>query len=95
MGLKKTLNLNTYEWWRSHRRFVTLGIFLALFACYFRSPSANDFNVRDTCGRLNSNYQITGEEAIKRLRLNSIKEYDQRNIANHYCERYLGIANDR
>ena len=91
MGLKKALNLNSYEWWRNHRRFVTLGIFLALFAGYVRGPSANDFNVRDTCGRLNSNYQITGEEAIRKLNLKSVQDYDNRSIANYYCERFLGI----
>ena len=91
MNFKKALNLNSYEWWRAHRRFVTLGIFLALFAAYVRTPSANEFKVRDTCGRLNSNYQITGEEAIKKLNLKAVKDYDNRTIANYYCERFLGI----
>tara|TARA_Y100001968_G_scaffold239296_1_gene222712 strand:+ start:264 stop:515 length:252 start_codon:yes stop_codon:yes gene_type:complete len=31
MDLKKRLNLNTYEWWRNHRRVVTFGGFLVLF----------------------------------------------------------------
>ena len=91
MNFKKALNLNSYEWWRNHRRFVTLGIFLALFAGYVRGPFANDFNVRDTCGRLNSNYQITGDEAIKKLNLKPVQDYDNRSIANYYCERFLGI----
>ena len=88
---KKLLNLNSYEWWRNHRRFVTLGIFLALFAAYMRTPSANDFKVRDTCGRLQSSYQITGEKAMKRLKLERVKDLDRRVISNNYCERYLGI----
>ena len=88
---KKLLNLNSYEWWRNHRRFVTLGIFLALFAAYIRTPSANDFKVRDTCARLQSSYQITGEEAMKRLKLERVKDLDRRVISNNYCERYLGI----
>ena len=88
---KKLLNLNSYEWWRNHRRFVTLGIFLSLFAAYIRTPSANDFKVRDTCGRLQSSYQITGEEAMKRLKLERVKDLDRRVISNNYCERYLGI----
>ncbi len=88
---KKLLDLNSYEWWRNHRRFVTLGIFLALFAAYIRTPSANDFKVRDTCGRLQSSYQITGEEAMKRLKLELVKDLDRRVISNNYCERYLGI----
>ena len=91
MDFKRLLNLNTYQWWRNHRRFITLGIFLALFAGYVRTPSANEFNVRDTCGRLQSSYQITSLEAMERLKLKSIQGYDKRSIANDYCERYLGI----
>ena len=91
MSLKKLLNLNTYEWWRNHRRFVTFGIFLALFASYIRTPLANDFKVKDTCGRLQSSYQITGEEAMKILKLKLAQDYDKRVVANNYCERYLGI----
>ena len=91
MDPKKLLNLNTYEWWRNHRRFVMLGIFLALFASYLRNPLANDFKVRDTCGRLQSSYQVTSEEAMKRLKLKAFQKFDKRSIANNYCERYLGI----
>ena len=47
INLKKTFNLNSYEWWRNHRRFVTLGLFLAVFAFYVRTPSSNDFKVKD------------------------------------------------
>ena len=90
-NLKKTFNLNSYEWWRNHRRFVTLGIFLAIFAVYIRTPSANDFKVRDTCGKLNSSYQITGKEAMDELNLEQLKDFDNRTTANFYCERYLGI----
>ena len=88
---KQFFNLNKYEWWRNHRRFVTLGIFLALFSYFIRMPSANEFKVKDTCGRLNSSYQITGKEAAENLRLKPIKGYDDRTIANYYCERFLGI----
>ena len=91
INLKNIFNLNSYEWWRNHRRFVTLGIFLAIFAFYVRTPSANDFKVKDTCGKLNSSYQITGEEAMEKLKLNQLKDFDNRSTANFYCERYLGI----
>tara|TARA_Y100001933_G_scaffold32778_1_gene27255 strand:+ start:76 stop:360 length:285 start_codon:yes stop_codon:yes gene_type:complete len=91
INLRKTLNLNSYEWWRNHRRFVTLGIFLTAFAVYVRTPSFNDFRVRDTCGKLNSSYQTTGKEAIEKLKLKQLKDFDNRKIANFYCERYLGI----
>tara|TARA_Y100001954_G_C15618304_1_gene506434 strand:+ start:414 stop:689 length:276 start_codon:yes stop_codon:yes gene_type:complete len=88
---KGLFNLNNYEWWRNHRRFITLGIFLGLFAYYIRIPTANEFKVRDTCGKLNSSYQITGKKALKNLKLKSIKDYDDRTLSNYYCERFLGI----
>ena len=31
---KKRLNLNSYEWWRNHRRVITFGGFLFLFSVY-------------------------------------------------------------
>ena len=91
LNLKEKLNLNSYQWWRNHRRFVTLAAFLALFAFYVRSPSANDFKVKDTCGKLNSNYQITGEEALKKLKLKKFGNYKARLLANYYCEGYFGV----
>ena len=68
MNFKKVLNFNSYKWLRKHKRFVTLGVFLALFAGYLRGPSANDFNVRDTCGRLHAGF-FSPKEAHKRLGL--------------------------
>tara|TARA_Y100001978_G_C23684333_1_gene430947 strand:- start:583 stop:867 length:285 start_codon:yes stop_codon:yes gene_type:complete len=90
LNLKEILNLNSYQWWRNHRRFVTLGAFLALFAIYVRTPSSNDFIVKDTCGKLNSSFQITGDEALKRLKLKELSNFDNRMIANYYCEGYFG-----
>ena len=91
LNLKGKLNLNSYQWWRNHRRFVTLAAFLALFAVYVRNPSANDFKVRDTCGKLNSSFQITGEEALKKLKLSKLSNYDDRSLANYYCDGYFGL----
>tara|TARA_Y100000589_G_C27160385_1_gene632505 strand:+ start:1228 stop:1512 length:285 start_codon:yes stop_codon:yes gene_type:complete len=91
LNLKKRLNLNSYEWWRNHRRFVTLGIFLALFAVYIRTPYSKDFKVRDTCGKLNSSYQITGNEALKKLNLTKVSNFDDRTISNYYCDGYFGL----
>ena len=85
--LKKKLNLNSYEWWRNHRRFVTLGIFLALFAGYVRGPSANDFKVNDICGRLSADL-ISGKKAARELKLGKTKinglEGETAKISNHY-----------
>ena len=80
-----------YQWWKNHRRVVTLCFFLSIFGVYLRTPFDKEAKVKDTCAKLNSNYQITGDEAIKRLNLKEIKNYDNRELANYYCERYLGI----
>ena len=87
MHLRKKLNLNSYEWWRNHRRFVTLGIFLALFTGYIRDPSAKDFKVNDICGRLSADL-ISGEKAARELRLGQTKiegrEGEKAKVTNYY-----------
>ena len=89
--LKKVFNLNSYEWWRNHRRVVSFGLFLSIFAYYLGIPFYKEAKVKDTCAKLNSSYQITGDEAMKKLNLEEIKNYNNRELANYYCERYLGI----
>ena len=90
-SIKEVLNLNSYQWWKNHRRFVTIGIFLSFFAIYIRAPFDKELTIRDTCSRLNSSYQIKGVEALKKLKLKPIKNYNNRELAKYYCERYLGI----
>ena len=65
--LKKFFNLNSYEWWRNHRRVVTFGLFLSIFAYYLGTPIYKEAKLKDTCAKLNSSYQITGDEAMKKL----------------------------
>ncbi len=89
--LKNFFNLNSYDWWRNHRRVVTFGLFLSIFALYLGAPFRKEAKVKDTCAKLNSSYQITGDEAIMKLNLKEINNYNNREIANYYCERYLGI----
>ena len=79
-----------YQWWRNHRRVITLGLFLSIFAFYIRTPFDKEAKIKDTCAKLNSSYQITGDEAMKKLNL-KVKNYNNRELANYYCERYLGI----
>ena len=87
MNLKNKLNLNSYEWWRNHRRFVTLGIFLALCSGYIRGPLARDFKVNDVCGRLSADL-ISGKEAARMLGLGNTRidglEGDKTKITNYY-----------
>ena len=89
--LKKVFNLNYYEWWRNHRRIVTFSLFLSLFAFYLGIPFYKEAKVKNTCAKLNSSFQIKGDEAMKKLNLKKIKNYNNRELANYYCERYLGI----
>ena len=80
-----------YQLWKNHRKFVIFGLLLYLFAFYIRIPFDREVKRKDTCAKLNSSYQITGDEAMKRLNLKEIKNYNNRELANYYCERYLGI----
>ena len=80
-----------YQWWKNHRRAVTFALFLSIFAFYLRTPFDKEAKVIDTCAKLNSSYQITGDQAIKNLQLKEIKNYNNRELANYYCERYMGI----
>ena len=85
------MEVKFYQWWKNHRRLVGIGLFLSIFAFYLRVPFQKESIVRDTCAKLNSSYQITGDEAMKKLNLKEIKNYDNRELSNYYCERYLGI----
>ena len=80
-----------YQWWKNHRRVIVAGLFLSIFAFYIRTPFDKEAKIKDTCAKLNSSYQITGDEAMKKLNLKKIKNYNNRELANYYCERYLGI----
>ena len=80
-----------YHWWKNHRRVVIFGLFLSFFAIYLRTPFDKEAKVKDTCAKLNSSYQITGDEAMMKLNLKEIKNFENRELANYYCERYLGI----
>ena len=80
-----------YQWWKNHRRVITFGLLLSIFAFYLRTPFDKEAKVKDTCAKLNTSYQITGDEAITKLNLKEIKNYNNRELANYYCERYLGI----
>ena len=80
-----------YKFWKNYKIVLTSGLFLSFFAFYLRIPFGREAKVKDTCAKLNSSYQITGNEAMKKLNLKEIKNYNNRELANYYCERYLGI----
>ena len=80
-----------YQLWKNHRKLVIIVLSLSVFAVYLRTPFQKESKIKDTCAKLNSSYQITGDEAIKKLNLKVLKDYNNRELANYYCERYLGI----
>ena len=38
-----------YQWWKNHRRVVTFGLLLSIFAFYIRFPFEKEAKVKDTC----------------------------------------------
>jgi len=80
-----------YQWWNNNKKWLAFGLFLSIFAFYLRIPFNKEAKIKDTCAKLNSSFQITGDQAIKKLHLKEIKNYNNRELANYYCERYLGI----
>ena len=55
--LKKMLNLNSYEWWRNHRRVLTFGGFLIILGVYINPVVDNAKDKRlcaETIARNNS-----------------------------------------
>ena len=72
---------------KKHRRFITLGIFLAIIACYVGGPSAKDFKVNDIWGRLSADL-VTREEEARELKVGKIEidglEGGKADINNHY-----------
>ena len=80
-----------YQLLKNYGKFVTFSLFLSILAFFFRTPFEKEVKIKDTCAKLNSSYQITGDEAMKKLNLKEIKNYNNRELANYYCERYLGI----
>ena len=45
---KEIFNLNSYEWWRRHRKVVTYGGFLILFSLYL-SPVIKEAKYKNDC----------------------------------------------
>ena len=77
---KKKLNLNSYEWWRNHRRVVTFGGFLLLFAWYI-NPVIQVHRNKITCAEFYSPYgNLSGKWKTARRRTGTKK------VTPMYCE---------
>jgi hypothetical protein len=78
---KKVFNLNTYEWWRNHRRVVTFALLLFAFGSYVRYPSAKLLKIKDACGRFS--IDRNWEQTKKALNLETLPNFVG---INNYCQ---------
>ena len=78
--LKKFFNLNSYEWWRNHRRVVTFAMMLLAFGAYVRYPSADQLRNKKLCGM----YLGGNSEESKKAK----KTFEKLGVAytQSYCE---------
>ena len=61
------MNNKFYEWWKNHRRVVTFGGFLILFALYV-SPVVKEAKYKNTCIKLST------KGALNKFNEDNIKE---------------------
>ncbi len=77
---KKVFNLNSYEWWRNHRRIVTLALLLFAFGYYVRYPSAEELSNKKLCGISFGGNSEKSKKAYKKLVKMGVKH------PGYYCE---------
>ena len=82
---KKRLNLNSYEWWRNHRRVVTFGGFLLLFAWYI-NPVIQVHRNKITCAELAIG-SIGYAEAARRVGVKKLLQFEVSG-KKFYCEHF-------
>tara|TARA_R100000655_G_scaffold44741_1_gene81472 strand:- start:86 stop:331 length:246 start_codon:yes stop_codon:yes gene_type:complete len=75
------------------KRFLLLALTAGLFSPI--AAKADDFRVRDTCGRL-ARSEISGKEAFKRLKLKNtfrsggeLSDVPFRTASENYCRGYI------
>ena len=73
MDLKKALNLNSYEWWRNHRRVVTFGGFLVLFGSWV-NPVIQESRNKNSCVRTYSEL-YTVPEVLEKFNAKQLEEF--------------------
>ena len=100
MDFKKALNLNTYEWWRNHRRIVTFGGFLIIFGWWI-DPVIQESRYNNICVRTHAEI-ILSDELPKKIKSNlqnlapavNKRTYAEA-IAHKVCnERVYSLANE-
>ena len=81
MDLKKALNLNSYEWWRNHRRVVTFGGFLILFGCWV-NPVIKEARYKNTCIKTYSEIYLSGSRNLQAKMEEQIPEINKKDFAD-------------
>ena len=81
MNWKKHLNLNSYEWWRNHRKIISYGGGILLFSFYL-SPLINQSRIRDVCARHKA-LELNNSKAARKLGLT-----DWGSTVANYCSFY-------
>ena len=88
---KKVFNLNTYEWWRNHRRVVTFGGFLILFAWYL-SPVIQEARYKNKCIKSYSKIYLSKKRNLAKRIEESIPEVNKKDFADSLA--YKTCTND-
>ena len=73
MDLKKVFNLNSYEWWRNHRRVVTFGGFLVLFGSWI-NPVIQESRNKNSCVRTYSELYMVSE-VLEKFNTRQLEEF--------------------
>ena len=74
----KVFNLNSYDWWRNHRRIVTFALLLLVFGSYVRYPSADQLRNKKLCGMFfggNSEESKKAKKAFEKLGVEFTQSY--------------------
>ena len=79
---KKVFNLNTYEWWRNHRRVVTFALLLFAFGTYVRYPSAEILRIKKNCGIYIQRGSSHKDKAINKFKKMEVYDIDL------FCEQF-------
>tara|TARA_B100001250_G_scaffold411751_1_gene441138 strand:- start:1327 stop:1620 length:294 start_codon:yes stop_codon:yes gene_type:complete len=93
LDLKKGLNLNSYELWRNHRRFITFGGLLILFG-FWINPVIKDSRNKNSCVRIYSQlYSVP--DVLDKFNAKQLEEFglDTNDFANALA--YQTCANQK
>ena len=80
-----------YKWWKGHRRVVTFGGFLVLFAWYI-NPVIQDAKYKNKCVRSYSKIYLSSKRNFAKRMEDSIPEVNKKDFADALA--YKTCTND-